>query len=136
MRWWHWPRPRCPRPGRAGRPPAVGEDQRRRRAPGDQYLRGRRVPGEPVAALERAVCRAGQPAGAVRAAAPRQPGTVRRPVQRGRHVVSSSPERLVSVHAGHAQTRPIAGTRPRFEGDDDAARIQELVGHPRSAPST
>ncbi|MEG0184433.1 MAG: aminodeoxychorismate synthase component I [Stenotrophomonas sp.] len=49
----------------------------------------------------------------------------------GRHVVSSSPERLVSVHGGHAQTRPIAGTRPRFEGDDDAARIQELVGHPK-----
>ena len=49
----------------------------------------------------------------------------------GRHVVSSSPERLVSVHAGHAQTRPIAGTRPRFAGDDDAARIQELVGHPK-----
>ncbi len=49
----------------------------------------------------------------------------------GRNVVSSSPERLVSVHAGHAQTRPIAGTRPRFAGDDDAARIQELVGHPK-----
>ena len=49
----------------------------------------------------------------------------------GRHVVSSSPERLVSVHSGHAQTRPIAGTRPRFEGDDDAARIRELVGHPK-----
>ena len=49
----------------------------------------------------------------------------------GRHVVSSSPERLVSVHGGHAQTRPIAGTRPRFDGDDDAARIQELVGHPK-----
>lgn len=49
----------------------------------------------------------------------------------GRNVVSSSPERLVSVHAGHAQTRPIAGTRARFDGDDDAARIQELVGHPK-----
>ncbi len=49
----------------------------------------------------------------------------------GRHVVSSSPERLVSVHEGHAQTRPIAGTRARFDGDDDAARIQELVGHPK-----
>ena len=49
----------------------------------------------------------------------------------GRHVVSSSPERLVSVHGGHAQTRPIAGTRPRFDGDDDAARIRELVGHPK-----
>src|SRR5690606_7721327 len=25
----------------------------------------------------------------------------------------------------------IAGTRPRFPGDDDAARIRELVGHPK-----
>ncbi|KAF1013741.1 MAG: Aminodeoxychorismate synthase component 1 [Stenotrophomonas maltophilia] len=49
----------------------------------------------------------------------------------GRHVVSSSPERLVSMHGGHTQTRPIAGTRPRFDGDDDAPRIQELVGHPK-----
>jgi anthranilate synthase component 1 len=30
-----------------------------------------------------------------------------------------------------AETRPIAGTRPRFAGDDDAARIRELVGHPK-----
>ena len=29
------------------------------------------------------------------------------------------------------QTRPIAGTRPRIEGDDAAARIRELVGHPK-----
>jgi anthranilate synthase component 1 len=29
------------------------------------------------------------------------------------------------------QTRPIAGTRPRFPGDDEAARILELVGHPK-----
>lgn len=49
----------------------------------------------------------------------------------GRQVVSSSPERLVSVHAGHVQTRPIAGTRARFDGDDDVARIRELVGHPK-----
>ncbi|MEN5038742.1 aminodeoxychorismate synthase component I [Stenotrophomonas sp. TWI1149] len=49
----------------------------------------------------------------------------------GRAVVSSSPERLVSVHGDGVQTRPIAGTRPRFAGDDDAARIQELVGHPK-----
>ncbi|MEG2803858.1 aminodeoxychorismate synthase component I [Stenotrophomonas sp.] len=49
----------------------------------------------------------------------------------GRAVVSSSPERLVSVHGDDVQTRPIAGTRPRFAGDDDAARIQELVGHPK-----
>ncbi|SBV35197.1 Anthranilate synthase component I [uncultured Stenotrophomonas sp.] len=49
----------------------------------------------------------------------------------GRAVVSSSPERLVSVCGGVVQTRPIAGTRPRFAGDDDAARISELVGHPK-----
>ena len=46
-------------------------------------------------------------------------------------VVSSSPERLVSVRGDVVETRPIAGTRPRFAGDDDAARIRELVGHPK-----
>ncbi len=46
-------------------------------------------------------------------------------------VVSASPERLLAVRQGIAQTRPIAGTRPRFAGDDDAERIQELVGHPK-----
>ena len=46
-------------------------------------------------------------------------------------VVSASPERLVSVRGDVVETRPIAGTRPRFDGDDDAARIQELVGHPK-----
>lgn len=46
-------------------------------------------------------------------------------------VVSASPERLLSVQEGVVQTRPIAGTRPRFAGDDDAQRIQELVGHPK-----
>ena len=46
-------------------------------------------------------------------------------------VVSSSPERLVSVRGDVVETRPIAGTRPRFEGDDDEARIRELVGHPK-----
>ena len=46
-------------------------------------------------------------------------------------VASSSPERLVSVRGRVVETRPIAGTRPRFEGDDDAARIRELVGHPK-----
>ena len=49
----------------------------------------------------------------------------------GRAVVSSSPERLVCVHGERVETRPIAGTRPRFAGDDDAARIRELVGHPK-----
>ncbi|MFC7301649.1 aminodeoxychorismate synthase component I [Cognatiluteimonas weifangensis] len=46
-------------------------------------------------------------------------------------VVSASPERLVSVHGDLVQTRPIAGTRPRFAGDDDAARIRDLVGNPK-----
>jgi len=49
----------------------------------------------------------------------------------GWSVVSASPERLVSVHGPDVATRPIAGTRPRFDGDDDAARIRELVGHPK-----
>ena len=46
-------------------------------------------------------------------------------------VASSSPERLVSVRGEVVETRPIAGTRPRFAGDDEAARIRELVGHPK-----
>jgi anthranilate synthase component I len=29
------------------------------------------------------------------------------------------------------ETRPIAGTRPRMAGDDDLARIRELIGHPK-----
>src|SRR3546814_9083941 len=33
-------------------------------------------------------------------------------------VVSASPERLVSVRGDVVETRPIAGTRPRFDGDD------------------
>ena len=52
-------------------------------------------------------------------------------VHEGRAVVSSSPERLVSVRGDVVETRPIAGTRPRFAGDDDVARIRELVGHPK-----
>ena len=42
-------------------------------------------------------------------------------------LASSSPERLIASDAGVLQTRPIAGTRPRFAGDDDAARVRELV---------
>ena len=49
----------------------------------------------------------------------------------GGQVASSSPERLVSIRGRRIETRPIAGTRPRFDGDDDAARIAELVGHPK-----
>jgi anthranilate synthase component 1 len=49
----------------------------------------------------------------------------------GSAVVSSSPERLVSRRGNRLETRPIAGTRPRVEGDDDVARVRELVGHPK-----
>jgi anthranilate synthase component 1 len=44
-------------------------------------------------------------------------------------IASSSPERLLQIRDGIAQTRPIAGTRPRVAGDDDAARVAELLGH-------
>jgi anthranilate synthase component 1 len=47
-------------------------------------------------------------------------------------IVSSSPERLVSVREGRVSTRPIAGTRPRgqtAEADVDLAR--ELHAHPK-----
>ena len=46
-------------------------------------------------------------------------------------VVSSSPERLVRVRGTDVSTRPIAGTRARLGGDDDAARLRELIGHPK-----
>ncbi len=46
-------------------------------------------------------------------------------------VASSSPERLVAVDGRRVHTRPIAGTRPRARGDDDAARIRELIAHPK-----
>ena len=44
-------------------------------------------------------------------------------------VCSSSPERLISVRGRRIDTRPIAGTRPRVPGDDEQARISELIGH-------
>ena len=46
-------------------------------------------------------------------------------------VASASPERLVSVRGDVVETRPIAGTRARLPGDDDAERVRELVGHPK-----
>ena len=44
-------------------------------------------------------------------------------------IASSSPERLLEIRDRDAQTRPIAGTRPRVPGDDDGARIRELLAH-------
>nr|WP_306847953.1 aminodeoxychorismate synthase component I [Luteibacter jiangsuensis] len=55
-------------------------------------------------------------------------GLLQRP---GWAIVSSSPERLVESRDGILQTRPIAGTRPRLAGDDDAERIRELTTHPK-----
>jgi len=47
-------------------------------------------------------------------------------------IISSSPERLLRVKAGWAETRPIAGTRPRSASQQsDVALKKELLGHPK-----
>ncbi|MFK8032476.1 MAG: aminodeoxychorismate synthase component I [Gammaproteobacteria bacterium] len=47
-------------------------------------------------------------------------------------IISSSPERLVALHDGRIDTRPIAGTRPRGqESSADEALSRELIGHPK-----
>jgi anthranilate synthase component 1 len=47
-------------------------------------------------------------------------------------IISSSPERLLSIREGIAVTRPIAGTRPRSEdGDTDNSLSAELLAHPK-----
>jgi anthranilate synthase component 1 len=47
-------------------------------------------------------------------------------------IISSSPERLLRVKQGWAETRPIAGTRPRSTShQDDMALKTELLGHPK-----
>jgi anthranilate synthase component 1 len=51
---------------------------------------------------------------------------------RGRHIISSSPERLLSIRNGVASTRPIAGTRPRSEDHTrDKDLSSELIAHPK-----
>ena len=53
-------------------------------------------------------------------------------VHNGFSIISSSPERLVSVTAGVAQTRPIAGTRRREKDKEkDNALKKELIAHPK-----
>jgi anthranilate/para-aminobenzoate synthase component I len=48
------------------------------------------------------------------------------------HVVSSSPERLVRLAGREADTRPIAGTRPRGRNpDEDASRTVQLLLSPK-----
>jgi anthranilate synthase component 1 len=51
----------------------------------------------------------------------------------GDHVIAgSSPEALVKLNEGHAQLRPIAGTRPRGQDDaHDLALEQELLADPK-----
>jgi anthranilate synthase component 1 len=49
----------------------------------------------------------------------------------GAAIASSSPERLIEVRGTLAQMRPIAGTRARIAGEDDRARVRELIGHPK-----
>ncbi len=49
---------------------------------------------------------------------------------RGAAVASSSPERLLSIDAGVAQVRPIAGTRARGTGADDEA-TKAMLAHPK-----
>lgn len=50
----------------------------------------------------------------------------------GLDIISSSPERLVSLRNGLAETRPIAGTRPRgYTPPQDQLLGEELLGHPK-----
>ncbi|MBT8118436.1 MAG: aminodeoxychorismate synthase component I [Gammaproteobacteria bacterium] len=47
-------------------------------------------------------------------------------------IISSSPERLVSLRDGIVETRPIAGTRPRdIDERSDEALAKELLSHPK-----
>ncbi|MEM6512180.1 MAG: aminodeoxychorismate synthase component I [Pseudomonadota bacterium] len=47
-------------------------------------------------------------------------------------IISSSPERLLRLANGIAETRPIAGTRPRSDDKGvDAALSDELIAHPK-----
>lgn len=50
----------------------------------------------------------------------------------GLEIISSSPERLVSLRRGIAETRPIAGTRPRgYSPPEDQQLGEELLAHPK-----
>ena len=53
-------------------------------------------------------------------------------LKKDRAVISSSPERLVSVRHGRINTRPIAGTHPRSsDANEDRALAQALVSSPK-----
>lgn len=46
-------------------------------------------------------------------------------------IISSSPERLFSVNDDTIETRPIAGTHPRGQGEEDETLKQQLISHPK-----
>lgn len=51
---------------------------------------------------------------------------------RDQYIISSSPERLISVRDGVAQSRPIAGTHPRGKTPtQDAELSRKLLAHPK-----
>lgn len=53
-------------------------------------------------------------------------------VHQGFSIISSSPERLIKVNKGFAETRPIAGTRKReTDVTKDEALKSELISHPK-----
>lgn len=53
-------------------------------------------------------------------------------VHNDRAIISSSPERLIRVAGGVAETRPIAGTHPRSgESDEDDRLSERLLAHPK-----
>lgn len=51
---------------------------------------------------------------------------------RDQYIISSSPERLISVKQGIAQSRPIAGTHPRGKtAEEDIELSKHLLAHPK-----
>lgn len=49
----------------------------------------------------------------------------------GFSIISSSPERLFSVDGNQVETRPIAGTHPRGQGEADERLKAQLINHPK-----
>jgi anthranilate synthase component 1 len=46
-------------------------------------------------------------------------------------IISSSPELLFSVDGNKVETRPIAGTHPRGQGESDNRLKTQLINHPK-----
>ena len=113
---------------------AAGALPRRRAAHARLPRRRRRVPGQPVARLARGLR-------SPRSIRWRSTGACARPIRRRSRACSahdgSGRAQLLARSAWsrsrgrRVQTRPIAGTRPRLAGDDEAARMRELIDHPK-----